>query len=105
MEIEDAAERAEAYLRTVRGTRDDIEFYRDQVVERSWCFVFFWDSKEFFRTGDDMKSLLGNSPIAVSTDGSAVFEVGTHEGTEKLLDDYERRHRISASRQRERALP
>lgn len=64
-------------------------------LERDWCFVFFWNSEEFLRTGEFTAQLAGNAPIIVPKNGDDAFMLGTHAPIDRLLDDYERENRVA----------
>lgn len=70
-------------------------------LERDWCFAFFCQSTEYLRTGDITKALVGVGPIVVPKDGSDVVVLGTHRDASELLDEYEDRHGIPRSAERD----
>ncbi|MGH3094412.1 MAG: YrhB domain-containing protein [Streptosporangiales bacterium] len=86
---------------TARDEAREIALDQRTVIERGWCYVFFWDSKDYLETGDWKKSMFGNSPIVVPKDGSEAFFSGTHAVVEELLDEYEQSHGIAHGDQRE----
>lgn len=104
MDIEDAAERAAAFLANSFERPAELAIDRSRVLERTWCHVFLWNSAEYLRTGDPMAALWGNGPIVVPKDGGAAFALGTHRPADVLLDEHERSNGIAHGGQRVQAL-
>lgn len=97
LDLEEAVRRARVYLDISHlPTGERSVDLQDMIMERHWCFVFFWNSVEYIETGDVMKSLVGNGPVVVPKDGSEVFGLGTYRSASDLLDEYEQKHRIKS---------
>lgn len=45
--------------------------------DRGWCWVFYYNSREFLERGNEHYLLAGNGPIVVYKDGGAVRRLGT----------------------------
>lgn len=64
----------------------------DQTLERSWCWVFFYQSKAFLETGDFEHCLLGNRPIVVNKADGELWRMGTAKRPEFYLAEYAKEH-------------
>lgn len=105
MDIESATDRARSFLGELTATGGAaVALDGRTVLERDWCYVFFWNSVEFLQTGDEMAQLWGNAPIVVPRSGTAPFVVGTHRPVDQLLDEHEAQQRLVPSDQRRHAL-
>jgi len=60
----------------------------DATIERSFGWVFFYDSKRHNETRIIRDAVAGNAPIVVTRDGS-LHETGTAEPLEVYLDKFE----------------
>ena len=61
------------------------------TMERSYGWVFFYNTRSYLETGDPRQALAGNSPIVVLKATGAVHELGTALPLEHALADLERR--------------
>ena len=57
------------------------------TLEKSWCWVFFYQSREALETGDAKKRLVGNGPLVVEKDGGRMYFLGTGRPVEKQLEE------------------
>jgi hypothetical protein len=70
----------------------DIPFAVNEVktVERSFGWVFFYNSKQFLDTRDIRFRLAGNGPIAVKRSSGELATLGTHKPAQALIDEFEK---------------
>jgi hypothetical protein len=63
------------------------EFVVVEQLTREYDFgwVFFYDTRAYVETGDELQMAVGNAPVIVSTDG-AVHETGTAYPIEHYVD-------------------
>jgi hypothetical protein len=73
------------------GARGPVEIVDDFTIERSWGWVFFYQSSEHLRTGSISAALAGNAPYMVNRHTGEVIVTGTAWPTQKYIDDYESR--------------
>jgi hypothetical protein len=75
------------------GDRGAVEIVDESTLERSWGWVFFYQSAEYLRTGNVSAALAGNAPYIVNRHTGEVIVTGTAWPTQKYIDDYESRLR------------
>ena len=68
-----------------------LEILDADTVEKEWGWIFFYDSVDHIRTGDDKYLLAGNAPIIVNKETGELTVTGTSWPIEKYIDDYETR--------------
>jgi hypothetical protein len=56
------------------------------TLEKSWCWVFFYQSREALEIGD-AKRLVGNGPLVVEKDGGRMYFLGTGRPVETQLEE------------------
>lgn len=90
--IDQAAARAIAieYISGLKwpGIRE-MALYDGAVMERSFGWVFFYNSKSFIESGDPLQAAIGNSPIIVDRRDGSVHVTGTAGPLERYLEKYE----------------
>ena len=59
------------------------------TIERSFGWVFFYNSREHIETGDFRYALAGNAPIVVTRADGAIHETGTAFPLEHYLKRFE----------------
>jgi len=67
----------------------DCAVLEDKTIEKSWGWVFFYQSKSFIETGDFREMLGGNAPIIVNRDTSELTYTGTAQDVEFYIKEYE----------------
>jgi hypothetical protein len=55
---------AEAFLRNLAGS-DELRIIPEETLERSFGWVFFYNSKAYLESGDESFLIAGNAPIIV----------------------------------------
>ncbi|GAA0561926.1 YrhB domain-containing protein [Chitinophaga japonensis] len=87
--LDDAINIAREYLHSVRVTPPlELELLLDDVIEFEYGWVFFYQSKEYLKTGDILDALGGNAPIIVNKFDGSLHITGTAHPVEKYISDY-----------------
>jgi hypothetical protein len=68
-----------------------LEILESATLGKEWGWVFFYDSAEHIRTGDDNDAIAGNAPFIVNRDSGELVVTGTAWPIEKYIEDYETR--------------
>lgn len=68
------------------SSRYELEFVSNVEFEYGW--IFYYQTKEFIRTGDLNLLLGGNSPILVDKYNSSVHTTGTRRDTDFYIQKY-----------------
>src|ERR1039457_5978302 len=79
---------AEAYLQSL-AIEGGVVILPAPTIERSFGWVFFWQSREFVETGDPGARLVGNAPLIVNLHDRAVCATGTALPIENYIAVYE----------------
>jgi hypothetical protein len=66
----------------------DLVLLDSKTIEKSFGWVFFYDSKEHAETGDFRYALAGNAPLVVTRADGAIHETGTAMPLEKYLERF-----------------
>ena len=67
------------------------EILESATLEKEWGWVFFYDSVDHIRTGDDKDAIAGNAPFIVNRNSGELVVTGTAWPIEKYIEDYETR--------------
>jgi hypothetical protein len=62
----------------------------DDIIDKNDYWVFFYNSKKFFETGDFSFALAGNSPLIVDKFEGKIYETGTAFPIEHYLKIFEK---------------
>ena len=62
-----------------------------KTVEKSFGWVFFYNSKKFLETGAIRDRLAGNGPVIVNRVTGEILFCGSNKPVEELIHDYERK--------------
>ena len=65
------------------------------TIEKSWGWVFFYESRRFLETGDNSSRLAGNAPIIVDARTGIASDTGTAYPIEHYIAEYEREHGLA----------
>jgi hypothetical protein len=68
-----------------------LEILDSETLEKEWGWVFFYDSADHIRTGDDKYAICGNAPFIVNRTSGELVATGTAWPIEKYIEDYETR--------------
>lgn len=61
----------------------------DFTIEKSWGWVFFYNSRQYSTTADPQCQLIGNAPYIVNRETHEVLDTGTAESIEVYIARYE----------------
>lgn len=91
MSIEDARKIACKYLSSLEpGIGEPLELVDSETIEKSFGWVFFYNSKDYIKTGDFKYMLAGNAPFIVDRNNGDVHVIGTAKPIEDYIVDFER---------------
>ena len=68
----------------------ELAILEDRTLDKPFGWVFFYDTVEFIRTGDDMARAVGNAPLIVDRESGEVHSTGTARPVEYYISLYER---------------
>lgn len=89
---------AKSYVSKVRiGRRQDAVLNTQRTLEKSFGWVFFYDSKKYLDTRDYHFRALGNSPLIVDRADGSLHVTGTARPVEYYIAEYEKKRRGSGS--------
>lgn len=80
---------AASYIARLAGDELPCEILDSQTLERSYGWVFFYQSRHYIETGDPTYLLAGNAPLIVDRLTGKVTETGTAHPTEYYLARHE----------------
>jgi hypothetical protein len=86
---ENAQRLVEAQLASFAEDAGDCVVVEHSTIERSFGWVFFYNSREFVETGNTFAALAGNAPFIVNRFTGAVVTTGTAQAIEYYLSAYE----------------
>jgi hypothetical protein len=87
---EEARVLVERYLERHDSSSDHETVILDRAtIERSWGWVFFYQSRAYVESGDVSHALAGNAPLIVERDSGRVLVTGTGEPIESYLHKFE----------------
>lgn len=89
MTQERARELAWAHLEKWYGEAAEGIELSNRCVERAFGWVFFYNSKEFYRTRREEDCIIGAAPLIVDRSTSLVHATGTARPLEHYLEKYE----------------
>lgn len=61
----------------------------DETIEKSWGWVFFYQSKSYEESGDKLEMLAGNAPIIVNRHTRTLMHTGTAHDIAHYVQEYE----------------
>jgi hypothetical protein len=89
----DARQIALSYVKAhERGYGAELVLLDRYTIERSFGWVFFYDSKRHDETGDFRDAVAGNAPIVVTREDGRVHVTGTALPVEHYLEKFNRYH-------------
>lgn len=89
LSFEQAKELALKKLQEIEKTSDvKLAFLENESIAFDYGWVFFYQSEEFVRTGDESKLVAGNAPIIVDKYNGSVILAGTARGIQYYIAIY-----------------
>ena len=61
----------------------------DETIEKEYGWVFFYQTKEYLKTGNIIDALAGNAPYIVNKYTGELIETGTANPVEEYIAEYE----------------
>jgi hypothetical protein len=61
----------------------------DETIEKEYGWVFFYQTKEYLKTGNIIDALAGNAPYIVNKYNGELIETGTANPVEEYIAEYE----------------
>jgi len=61
----------------------------ENTIEKSWGWVFFYESSLYLESKNISDALAGNAPLIVNKDTDEIFETGTAYPLEQYIQEYE----------------
>lgn len=89
---------AESKMREVEDPDTPLKLDDNQIEERPWCWIFWFNTVDYFETHDPLDTVL-SGPIVVNKDGSEVWIAESSRPPEQLLDEYATRHGYESDEQ------
>lgn len=71
-----------------RAAGEPLDIMKNQTLERSFGWVFFYNTQKYVETGEMKYMLGGNAPLIVDRINGHVHETGTAEPIEFYIDEY-----------------
>lgn len=71
-----------------RAAGEPLGIMKNHTLERSFCWVFFYNTQKYVETGEMKYMLGGNAPLIVDRMNGDVHETGTAEPIEFYIDEY-----------------
>ncbi len=92
IDLETAKKIVQEDLDSIRKYEDDRFVIIDEAtIEKSYGWIFFFNSKKFLETGDFLYALGGNGPIAVEKETGQLHKLGTAHPSEYYIKEFERK--------------
>jgi Immunity protein 35 len=79
-----------AKLSEISPPDDPVAIVDAHTIEKPFGWVFFYNSKRFFETGNFLYLLFGNGPVIVNRYTGSVEFFGTGWPELEIVDEYER---------------
>lgn len=91
MNKQEAQRLVEAEIEKTKDMYDPIDcvVLENETIEKSWGWVFFYQSKTYVETGDFREMLGGNAPIIVNRITGVLTQTGTAYDIEHYISEYE----------------
>ncbi|HEV8652718.1 MAG TPA: YrhB domain-containing protein [Actinomycetes bacterium] len=83
---------------------EEVVVDESDVLEEDWCWVFFYNTRAFYQTGELRESLVGNGPLIIEKATGALRVAGTAHPIEHYLAEHRlAEHRLAEHRERNQA--
>jgi Immunity protein 35 len=78
-------------LEQMSSSADPFVVIEKSTLEKSFGWIFFYNSKKFVETGESRYRLAGNGPVIVNKQNGLVEFFGTSKRLQEIVEDYEQR--------------
>ena len=85
----EAKELVSIKLQQMGTLEDPFVLVEKHTIEKSFGWVFFYNSKKFMDTGISLYRIAGNGPVIVNKNDRTVLFCGTSKPPEQMIKDYE----------------
>jgi hypothetical protein len=91
MDLKEAQELVQEELDNAKDGYDPVncQVLESETIIKDWGWVFFYQSKDFLKSGDFRDMLAGNAPIIVNRNTGALTHTGTAYDIEQYIKEYE----------------
>lgn len=91
MNQKEAQKLVETELAQSLGSQENfgVVVLENETIEHEWGWVFFYQSKEYLKTGDFRHALAGNAPYIVNRKNGQIRVTGTAHPIEYYIQEYE----------------
>jgi hypothetical protein len=89
LSLDQAQSLVEAHLSSFSYDRPGLAVLASHTLEKSFGWVFFYQSRAYIESNDPSERLAGNAPLIVNRFTGAVVETGTAEPIETYVARYE----------------
>jgi len=89
LSIRDAQAMVEEAIAKLAPIDEEWVILDQYTIEKSWGWVFFYNSREYVSTGDPQYQLIGNAPYIVNKATGELADTGTAEDIEVYISRYE----------------
>lgn len=91
MDRSEAAHKVLVSLNASYGDPEDsLVLLHDETIEKSWGWVFFYQSKRYVDTGNPSAILAGNGPVVILRESGSIHHLGTAFSPEDEIAEFER---------------
>jgi hypothetical protein len=64
----------------------------EQTIDKSYGWIFLFNSKRYLETGDPLEALGGNGPLVVERTDGRVHALGSGQAPDDTIAEFERVH-------------
>ncbi len=70
----------------------DLKIIDEEIIEKDFYFVFFYNSKLYIESGDFSYAMAGNSPFIIDKIQGNVYETGSANNIEFYMKEFEKKN-------------
>jgi hypothetical protein len=90
---EEALEIAERFVtEQCRSVTGGCAIMLEQTIDKSYGWIFFYNSKCYLKTGNPLEALGGNGPLVVERADGRVHALGSGQDPDDAIAEFERVH-------------
>lgn len=92
----DAKYIASQYLEKLESeVGEPLEIVDKETIERSFGWIFFYNSKKYLESGELSYMLAGNAPFIIDRNNGELYETGTAKPIEEYISEYEEQRKTT----------